>query len=50
MRILKVSQGPVIGQTLKKLLAAVIDNPRLNTPEHLTAMILEPRMNTNEHE
>ncbi len=50
MRILKVSQGPVIGQTLKKLLAAVIDNPRLNTPEHLTAMILEPRMNTNEHQ
>jgi len=52
MRILKTSQGPVIGQTLKKLLAAVIDNPSLNTPEHLTALILmklEPRMHTNKH-
>jgi len=40
MRILKISPGPVIGQTLQKLLAAVIDNPWQNTPEHLTALIL----------
>jgi tRNA nucleotidyltransferase/poly(A) polymerase len=52
MRILKIPPGPVIGQTLEKLLVAVIDNPQLNTPEQLTAMILmklEPRMDTNKH-
>jgi len=43
MRILKVSQGPVIGETLDKLLDAVIDNPRLNTPEHLTVMIVSEK-------
>jgi len=44
MRILNAPTGPVIGQTLEKLLVAVIDNPHLNTPEHLTTLIL------NEHE
>ncbi len=44
-RILKIPPGPVIGLTLARLLAAVIDNPRLNTPERLTAMIRDEKIN-----
>ncbi|MDM8540325.1 CCA tRNA nucleotidyltransferase [Desulfococcaceae bacterium HSG9] len=43
MRIMKISQGPAIGKMLGKLLTAVIDNPHLNTPEHLAALILNEK-------
>ncbi len=41
MRILGKPQGPWIGQALNKLLEKVLDDPSLNTPEHLEKLLLE---------
>lgn len=47
MRILEIPQGPLVGRLLKKLLDAVIENPSLNTPDHLSALLHNEKMAIN---
>jgi putative nucleotidyltransferase with HDIG domain len=41
MRLFSLSPGPMIGEILNFLLEQALDNPEINTPDHLTALAQE---------
>ncbi len=47
MRILEMPQGPLVGRLLRKLLDDVIENPSLNTPDHLAALLRSEKIELN---